>query len=154
MHIFSQQQNNCNIKNYLSPDGTMYYYVPVDTFYYTETKQLLGGMVTDKEHYFLTLQPLPKPAAIGSRKKYKPLTVTLENDSTFTLDFFDARFVNDTIYNVVYLFDSDKHRAFITNNVKEIKMQTPYIDESFVLKLHKDAIIQHINCLNSIKKIL
>ena len=52
-------QPNCDIKNRVGADGALYYYIEYVRFYYTSEKQLEGGIVTDKEYYFLTLQPFP-----------------------------------------------------------------------------------------------
>lgn len=151
---FSQQQAGCDIKKYISPDQTMYYFVETDTFYYTQDKQLKGLVETDKENYFLSLQPVPAPASAGKLKLYKPLRVTLSNDSTYTLEFFDARFARDSIYTVMYLFDVKKHQAFLKHNIERVEMITPNLHETFIFRLHKEAVIEQLHCLNVVKKIM
>ena len=47
----------CDILNRVSPDGSMQYYMEPVNFYWTSTKSLKGCIVTDKESYFLELQP-------------------------------------------------------------------------------------------------
>jgi len=146
------QSKDCDIKNLLHADGTMYYYLTMDTFYFAKTKSLMGGMITDKENFFLTLQPKPAPAKIQKLKDYKPLTVRLANDTTYTLDFFDARFVNDSVYVVMYMLDLKKQRAFLTQEVESLTMDTPLGSETFDFILHKGAMIHQLDCLSAAKK--
>lgn len=145
------QDEKCNIKSVVHPDGSMFYYVAMDTFYFNQTKQLMGGMITDKEHYFLTLEPKPSPDKVKKLKDYKPLSVRLANDSTYTLDFFDARFIQDSIYVVMYMFNPKKDKAFLNYGVESVTMKTPFQSETYYFKLHKNAIIRHLKCLTANK---
>lgn len=148
------QSGKCDIKSIVQPDGTMYYYVAMDTFYFSQARQLMGGMVTDKENYFLTLEPKPSPTSIGKLKDFKPLTVHLANDSTYKLDFFDARYVNDSIYVIMYMFNPKKDKAFLNYGVERVTMETPSMKETYNFKFHKNAIIRHLKCLNAGKETL
>lgn len=143
------QTKDCDIKNIVHADGTMYYYLAMDTFYFTKSRQLMGGMVTDKENYFLTLKPEPAPVKIQKLKDYKSLSVQLANDTTYQLDFFDARFIKDSVYVVMYMFDFKKHQAFLTNAVESVTITTPQGTERFKFRLHKQAIMHHLNCLSA-----
>ena len=52
--VFAQ----CDIKNRVLADGTMVYYFEPADFYTTKSKSLKINIVTDKEHYFVALQPI------------------------------------------------------------------------------------------------
>ena len=143
------QDTGCDIKSIVQADETMYYYVAMDTFYFNQTKQLMGGMITDKENYFLTLEPKPSPVKVKKLKDYKPLLVRLANDSTYQLEFFDARFVQDSVYVVMYMFNPKKDKAFLHYGVESVTMKTPFQTETYNFKFHKDAIIHHLKCLDA-----
>ena len=45
----------CDFSKRIAPDGNMYFYMDPALFYYTKTKELRGGIITDKENYFIAL---------------------------------------------------------------------------------------------------
>lgn len=148
------QDNDCVVKNLVHADGTMYYYIEPDTLYFTNAKQLKGGIITDKENYFITLYPFPVPTAVGSLKKYEPLELTLKNKQIESLEFYDARFMNDSTFVLWYLLDVKKNKLLFENEVEQVKITSPDSTLVYKLKLHKDGFLRHFNCLKAnIKKI-
>ena len=71
--IFAYAQ--CEIQHRIYPDGSMLYYIEPVNFYWTESKDLKGGVVTDKENYYLALQPSPFPEkSLGNKLKRKKIS--------------------------------------------------------------------------------
>ena len=67
----------CDIKNRLLADGTMTYYFDPTNFYATKSKSLKINLVTDKEHFFIALQPSPFPAKKDGKKIKDDLVIHL-----------------------------------------------------------------------------
>ena len=75
----------CEILNRISPDGTMQYFIEPVNFYWTKTKELKGGIATDNENYFLSLQPSPIPDKQTGKKLKDDLELKLSNDTVYRL---------------------------------------------------------------------
>lgn len=148
------QDSDCNVKNKVHADGTLYYYLEPDTLYYTNSKQLLGNISTDKENYFISLYPLPAPSQAGSIKNYKPLEITLENGSVYNLECYDARVLDDSVFVIMYLFDEKENAEIFEHGVNQLILTSPEGTQTYILKLHKEQLLRSFNCLKgNIRKI-
>jgi len=141
-------QQPCEIKHRLGTDGTLYYYIEPERFYWTSEKQLEGGLVTDKEHYFLVLQPYPFPFKKSSEKLTDSLEVNLSNNKNYRLENYYVHFhKEDSLLRMMYLIPKqmlDDFRDYEINAVK-INMGKEGIRE-YDFKLHKDALKEHLAC--------
>jgi len=143
--IFAQ----CDIKNKLLADGTMVYYFDPAVFYTTKSKSLKINIVTDKEHYFIALQPTPFPAKKEGKKIKEDLIVRLADHNSYKLTHYDTQYMqNDSIMQVLYLMDSKDLEAFSKFEavIAEINMKGTEFVRDYNFKLHKDAIIKQLNC--------
>jgi hypothetical protein len=143
--IFAQ----CDIKNRLLADGTMVYYFDPAVFYTTKSKSLKINIVTDKEHYFIALQPTPFPPKKEGKKINDDLILHLENQKSYKLSHYDTQYMrNDSIMQVLYLMDDKDVEAFSKFEaiVAEINMKGTEFVRGYNFKLHKGAIIEQLNC--------
>ncbi|MFB3389250.1 hypothetical protein [Flavobacterium sp. LAR06] len=139
----------CDIKNKLLADGTMVYYFDPAVFYTTKSKSLKINIVTDKEHYFIALQPTPFPAKGEGKKIKDDLVVHLSNQKSYKLSHYDTQYMrNDSIMQVLYLMDEKDVEAFSKFEavVAEINMKGTEFVRDYNFKLHKDAIMKQLNC--------
>lgn len=140
----------CEVKNKVLADGTMMYYFEPANFYVTKSKSLKINIVTDKEHYFVALQPLPFPAKKSEGKKIKDdLIIHLADNKDYKLTHYDTQYRNnDSIMQVLYLIDDKDIQAFSNYEalVAEINMEGTEFVRSYNFKLHKDAIKEQLNC--------
>ncbi len=144
-NIFAQ----CDIKNRLLADGTMVYYFDPAVFYTTKSKSLKINIVTDKEHYFIALQPTPFPTKKEGKKIKEDLIVHLEDQKSYKLTHYDTQYIhNDSIMQVLYLMDGKDLEAFSKFEavVAEINMKGTEFIRDYNFRLHKDAIKEQLNC--------
>ena len=139
----------CDIRHRIYPDGSMLYFIEPVNFYWTESKDLKGGIVTDKENYYLALQPSPFPEKPAGYKLNDDLELKLANDSVYILRHFDTRYMeNDTVMQMLYFIDPpyvDDLKNFEAVSVK-INMGKTEGQRSYVFKLHKSAIKEQLSC--------
>lgn len=140
----------CEVKNKVLADGTMMYYFEPANFYVTKSKSLKINIVTDKEHYFVALQPSPFPAKKSEGKKIKDdLIIHLADNKDYKLTHYDTQYRNnDSIMQVLYLIDDKDIQAFSNYEalLAEINMEGTEFVRSYNFKLHKDAIKEQLNC--------
>lgn len=140
----------CEIKNKVFPDGTMMYYFEPADFYVTKSKSLKINIVTDKEHFFIALQPSPFPSKKEGVKIKDDLIIHLADNKTYKLTHYDTQYRhNDSIMQVLYLMDDKDVQAFSKFEavVAEINMKGTEFVRDYNFKLHKDAIMQQLNCV-------
>jgi len=139
----------CEIQNRLYPDGSMLYFIEPVNFYWTNSKDLKGGVVTDKENYYLALQPSPFPEKPGGNKLKDDLELKLSNDSVYILKHFDTRYMeDDTVMQMLYFIDPpfvDDLLNFEAISVI-INMEGTEGSRTYVFKLHKTAIQEQLSC--------
>ena len=82
--------SQCEILNRVSPDGSMTFYMEPVNFYWTKEKSLSGGIVTDKESYFLELFPIPFPEKPEGQDLKDNLELKLSDGKTYTLEHYDT----------------------------------------------------------------
>lgn len=139
----------CDVKNKVLADGTMMYYFEPANFYVTKSKSLKINIVTDKEHYFVSLQPSPFPAKSEGKKIKDDLIIHLSDNKQYKLAHYDTQYRNnDSIMQVLYLIDDKDIEAFSNFEaiVAEINMKGTEFVRSYNFKLHKDAIKEQLNC--------
>lgn len=139
----------CDIKNKLSADGSMMYYFEPAVFYTTTAKSLKINVLTDKEHYFIALQPTPFPPKKEGKKIKSDLIMHLSDDKVYKLSHYDTQYMNnDSIMQVLYLIDEKDLASFSKYEaiLAEIKMEGTEFIRDYKFKLHKNAILKQLNC--------
>ena len=143
--VFAQ----CDVKNKVLADGTMVYYFEPSDFYVTKSKSLKINILTDKEHYFVALQPLPFPPKNDGKKIKDDLIIHLANKKEYKLTHYDTQYrQNDSIMQVLYLIDDKDLDDFSKFEalVAKINMQGTEFVRDYTFKLHKDAILKQLTC--------
>ncbi|MCM0668735.1 hypothetical protein [Flavobacterium tyrosinilyticum] len=139
----------CEVKNRVQADGSMIYYFEPAVFYTTKSKSLKINIVTDKENYFIALQPTPFPEKKVGKKSKDDLIIHLADSKTYNLAHYDTQYRrNDSIMQVLYLIDKKDLEAFSNYEAitAEINLQGTEFVRSYNFKLHKDAIIEQLKC--------
>ncbi len=139
----------CEIKNRILADGSMMYFFEPAVFYSTKSKSLKINIVTDKEHYFVALQPTPFPDKKVGKKIKEDLIIHLADNNTYKLAHYDTQYRrNDSIMQVLYLIDDKDLNAFSNYEAltAEINMEGTEFVRSYNFKLHKNAIKEQLIC--------
>lgn len=139
----------CEVKNKVLADGTMVYYFDPANFYTTKSKSLKINIVTDKEHYFVALQPMPFPPKKEGKKIKEDLIIHLTNQNKYKLTHYDTQYMsNDSVMQVLYLMDDKDIEDFSKFEavIAEINMEGTEFVRSYNFKLHKDAIMEQLKC--------
>jgi hypothetical protein len=139
----------CEVKNRVLADGSMLYYFEPEIFYFTKSKSLKINIVTDKEHYFIALQPTPFPSKKEGKKIKEDLIIHLADQKQYKVTHYDTQYrQNDSVMQVLYLIDNKDIEAFskLEAIIAEINMEGTEFVRSYNFKLHKDAIIEQLNC--------
>ncbi|MCR4030848.1 MULTISPECIES: hypothetical protein [Flavobacterium] len=148
--VFSNTVNaQCEIKNRVQADGSMMYYFEPAVFYTTKSKSLKINIVTDKEHYFVALQPTPFPDKKIGKKIKDDLIIHLADNNTYKLAHYDTQYrENDSVMQVLYLIDNKDLKAFSNYEAvtAEINMEGTEFIRSYNFKLHKKAISEQLQC--------
>ncbi|RYF22463.1 MAG: hypothetical protein EOO42_08790, partial [Flavobacteriales bacterium] len=119
------------------------------TFYTTKSKSLKIGIVTDKENYFIALQPSPFPPKEDGKKIKDDLVIELSDANKYKLQHFDTRYIkHDSVMQVLYLIDKNDLKAFSSFEAvaADINMQGTEFIRNYAFKLHKKAIVEQLNC--------
>ena len=143
--VFAQ----CEVMSRIGADEVLYYHLGYVPFYWSSTKQLKGGAITDEQNYFLALKPRPFPEKpIGTRLK-EHLKITLSNNEEYSLKHFDNRYLDyDTSLLFLYVIPEKLLPDFRKYDVENVKMMMGDEGERvYTFKLHKTAIKDHLNCL-------
>lgn len=146
--LFASAQ--CTILNRIASDGSMRYYLEPFNLYYTEAKSLKACIVTDRESFFIELQPVPFPAKPAGNKLKDDLTLKLANGETLVLEHFDTRYVrNDSIMKMMYLIDKQDVEKLASSEIEKfsIGMGADEGTRTYTLKLHKGELKDQLNCL-------
>ncbi len=139
----------CDILNRVAPDGSMVYYMEPVNFYWTKAKSLSGGIVTDKESYFLELFPIPFPEKPEGQDLRDNLELKLSDGKTYTLEHYDSRYIRkDTVLKLVYLIGKKDLDWLFNLEVTEarINMKGDEGIRTYVFKLHKEALKEQLEC--------
>ncbi|EJG01812.1 hypothetical protein FF52_07389 [Flavobacterium sp. F52] len=147
--VHAKGNAQCEVKNRVQADGSMIYYFEPAVFYTTKSKSLKINIVTDKEHYFVALQPMPFPEKKEGKKIKDDLIIHLADSKTYKLAHYDTQYRrNDSIMQVLYLIDDKDLDAFSNYEAvsAEINMQGTEFMRSYNFKLHKNAIVEQLKC--------
>jgi len=147
--IFAKINAQCDIKNKVLADGTMVYYFDPEVFYTTKSKSLKINIVTDKEHYFVLLQPTPFPPKKENKKIDDDLFILLSDQKEYKLTHYDTQYrQNDSVLQILYLIDKKDMDAFskFEAQTAKINMEGNEFVRSYDFKLHKNAIMIQLNC--------
>ncbi len=151
----NSSHSQCTVLNRVASDGSMQYYMEPVNFYWTSAKSLKGCIVTDKESFFLELQPLPFPEKSEGRKLKKNLVITLSDGATYELEHFDTRYLaNDTVMEMLYLINKEDMERLLNLEVSEVKIDMMGNEgiRAYVFKLHKSALKEQLACFLSEKE--
>ena len=141
--------SQCEIKNRIYPDGSMLYYIEPVNFYWTESKDLKGGIETDKENYFLALQPNPYPEKSLGKKLKSDLVLKLSDGKEYQYKHFDTRYLEgDSIMEMLYLIDKAQLEPLQNFEVIHARMDMMGDEgvRTYTFKLHKAALKEQLDC--------
>ncbi|MBF4517693.1 hypothetical protein IRZ71_15110 [Flavobacterium sp. ANB] len=139
----------CEAKNRILPDGTLVFYFDPADFYISKSKSLKINIQTDKEHFFIALQPLPFPSKAEGKKIKDDLIILLADQKEYELSHYDTQYRhNDSVMQVLYLMNDKDVEAFSKFEAvtAKINMKGTEFVRDYNFKLHKNAIIQQLNC--------
>ncbi|MCU0370615.1 MAG: hypothetical protein MUC31_04300 [Bacteroidales bacterium] len=139
----------CDIKHRIYPDGSMLYYIEPVNFYWTEAKDLKGGIMTDKENYFLALQPSPYPEKDVGKKLKSDLVLKLADDKEYQFEHFDTRYLEgDSIMEMLFLINKDQTKPLQEYEVIQAKIDMEGEEgiRAYTFKLHKAALKEQLDC--------
>ena len=139
----------CDVKNKLLADGSMVYYFDPAVFYTTKSKSLKINIVTDKENYFVALQPIPFPEKKVGKEIKDDLIIHLADNNAYKLTHYDTQYIkNDSVMQVLYLIDKKDLIAFSKFEavVASINMKGTEFIRDYNFKLHKDEIVKQLAC--------
>jgi hypothetical protein len=140
----------CNIQSKLYADGTMYYFIEPLVFYQTNEQKLQGGVGTDKENYFIMLYPYPFPPRPDGLKLKTDASITLSNQKTYTLSYYDAQYSpQDSVLKMLYMIDKKNIDDLSQFDVDHIIINMGKEGERiYNFRLHKAAIHEQLKCLS------
>ncbi|KOP39426.1 hypothetical protein DBB36_16835 [Flavobacterium sp. WLB] len=139
----------CDVKNRVLADGSMVYYFDPAAFYTTKSKSLKINIVTDKENYFVALQPTPFPEKKIGKGIKDDLIIHLADNNAYKLTHYDTQYIkNDSVMQVLYLIDKKDLTAFSKFEavVASINMKGTEFIRDYNFKLHKDEIVKQLAC--------
>lgn len=142
----------CEVKNRVFPDQTMYYYMEPVVFYQTEKNRLRGNIITDKENYFLQFMPEPFPPRSENKKFKSPAEVHLSSGTTYTLEYYDYRYRRtDSTLALMFLLPKKQLNEFKEHDIVWVNLDVE--DEKgprhYVFVMHKAVIREQMECLES-----
>jgi hypothetical protein len=142
--------SQCEIQHRIYSDGSLYYYIEPVNFYWTETKDLKGGIMTDKENFFLALQPNPYPEKEVGKKLKSDLILKLSDEKEYLFEHFDTRYLEgDSIMEMLYLISKDQMKPLQEYEVIQAKLDMNGEEgvRTYNFKLHKAALKEQLDCL-------
>lgn len=141
----------CEVRNKLSANGTMLYFMEPVVFYWTKTMELKGNVVTDGENYFLGFQPVPFPEKSVGKKLKGDIELKLANDRVYRLPHYDTHYLEkDSILELFYIIDNQDLKDLVDYEAAEVRidMQGDEGVRTYVFKLHKNAIQEQLACFS------
>jgi hypothetical protein len=141
--------SQCEIKHRIYPDGSMLYYIEPVNFYWTEAKNLKGGIMTDKETYFLALQPNPYPEKSKGKKLKSDLILKLSDEKEYQFGHFDTRYLEgDSVMELLFIINKDEMQPLQDFEVVQAKIDMMGDEgiRTYNFKLHKAALKEQLDC--------
>jgi hypothetical protein len=148
--VSTELSAQCEIRNKVRPDGSMYYYLAPVLFFQTAEKQLQGGVLTDNESFYIYLLPVPFPPKPTGSKLKSDLQLKLSNQKAYTLKHFDTNYINgDTSLQMIYLIDKKDLEDFKNFDIEQVtlNMGAQESNREYFFKLHRKAIKDELSCL-------
>lgn len=145
----SESFAQCDAKNKVLADGSLMYYFDPAVFYTAKSKSLKINIVTDKENYFVALQPMPFPEKKVGKEITDDLIIHLADNNAYKLTHYDTQYIkNDSVMQVLYLIDKKDLKAFSKFEavVASINMKGTEFMRDYNFKLHKDEIVNQLAC--------
>jgi len=142
----------CEIKNRIFPDQTMYFYMDPVTFFKTEKDFLRGNVTTDKENYFLQFIPSPFPPKTEKIKFKNNAIIHLTNKQTYTLECYDYRYTkNDSSLVLSFLLPKKNIEEFENVDVDwlDLDLGDDRGKRHYIFILHKSALREQLICLEA-----
>lgn len=149
LSVTTESFPQCEIKHRIFPDGSMLYYIEPVNFYWTQAKDLKGGIMTDKESYYLALQPNPYPEKEVGRKLKSDLVLKLSDGNEYRFEHFDTRYLEgDSIMEMLFLVGRDQMEPLQAFEVVQaiIDMDGEEGMRTYTFKLHKAALKEQLEC--------
>ena len=141
---------DCPVKNRVGPDGSMYYYIDPLLVYRTSEDSLFGGVVTDKENYYLSLAPFPFPQKSKEIKlSKKNLDIFFADNKRLELEYFDSRYTeNDSVLLRLYFIKKNQLDDFRNHEIESVQMELipNGSAHTYDFKLHKNAVKEQLAC--------
>lgn len=140
----------CEVKNKVFPDQTMYYFMDPVVFFQTEKDLLRGNLLTDKENYFLQFMPVPFPSKSENLKFKAPAIIHLSSGSTYTLENYDYRYRrSDSTLALMFLLPKKQLNEFEDHDIVWVNLDVN--DEKgprhYIFVMHKAVVREQLNCL-------
>lgn len=140
----------CEVKNKVFPDQTMYYYLDPVVFFQTEKDLLKGNLVTDKENYFIQFIPSPFPPKSENKKFKSPALLHLSSGTTYTLENYDFRYRrSDSSLALMYLLPKKQLEEFREHDILWVNLDVE--DEKgprhYIFVMHKAIVREQLTCL-------
>lgn len=140
----------CEVKNKVFPDQTMYFFVDPVVFFQTDKNLLKGNLITDKENYFLQFMPVPFPPKSENKKFKTPAVVHLASGTTYTLEYYDYRYRRtDSSLALMFLLPKKQMDDFRNNDIVWVDLDLD--DEKgprhYIFVMHKAVVREQLECL-------
>ena len=146
LSIQSKSQE-CEIRNRVLPTGGMHYYIETVTFFTLDNQGLAGGIITDGENFYLRLHPLPILTRAQAKKVKGNLKLVLANDTTYEMKFFDAHFIGDTAFSVIYAISKKQLEPLVNHRVRNVAIDlNEGSPRSYHFRFHSDEIMLQLKC--------
>jgi len=140
----------CEVKNKVYPDQTMYFFMDPVVFFQTDENLLKGNLLTDKENYFLQFMPAPFPKKSENRKFKSPAIIHLASGQTYTLENYDYRYRrSDSTLALMFILPKKQLDEFRENDISWVDLDLG--DERgarhYIFVMHKAVIREQLECL-------
>jgi hypothetical protein len=144
---------DCNVKNKMRPDGSIYYYMDPVLFFNTSESKIYGGVSTDKETYFITLFPQPFPPKSKGNKLTQDILISLSNGKEFKLAHYDSQYLSDTLLVIFYQISKDALPDFREFDIETLKLDigSDKGAQTYQFRLYKSALREQLACLTDKK---
>ncbi len=142
----------CEVKNKVFPDQTMYYYMDPVVFFQTEKNLLKGNLLTDKENYFIQFIPSPFPPKSENKKFKSPAIIHLSSGTTYTLDYYDYRYRrSDSTLALMYLLPKKQLNEFKDHDMVwvDLDLEDEKGARHYIFVMHKAVVREQMNCLEA-----
>jgi hypothetical protein len=141
----------CKISQEITPTGIYNTLTEHELIYFNNKYTITAQVLFDGDDYFAVF--IMKPF-FSEKGKLGAIHIVLESKDTLELQFYDAnKKSKDSTLNLFYKIEPSQFTLLKQYNINEIYTVFNEVKREFILKLHKDAIKNQLNCLlNQSKK--